>query len=212
MPSLIPIYRAYQSDAAFARLRADDNPFVPGMGSLSPRAILIGEAPGKNEARLCMPFVGAAGDLLEQLLSSIKLDRDDVFITNLVKYRPVIRDLEMAGSAAANRPPTDQEKLASLPYLRDEVMAVDCKLLVPMGAHALSAVLPNHVVSEIHGRVFNKAGGWRVLPLYHPAAALYNQSLKPVLFEDFKKLKEAIRAEERRSRPTASRSSRRGRG
>jgi uracil-DNA glycosylase family 4 len=185
---LIQIYDAYQRDSAFGGLRSFSNPFVPGNGSLEPKAILIGEAPGRNEARLLMPFVGAAGQLLEELLGSVQLDRDDVFITNLVKYRPVAGEPE----AFVNRPPSDSEKIASLPYLRDEVLALGCKLLVPMGAHALSAVLPGHSISEVHGRVYRKAGGWCVLPLFHPAAALYNPQLKETLFEDIKRLREAI--------------------
>lgn len=188
--NLIRIYEAYQRDPAFVDLRSFRNPFVPGVGpAYRPLAVLIGEAPGRNEAERQQPFVGAAGQLLDSLLGSVRLKREDVFITNLVKYRPTVG---IPGSLQ-NRPPSDAEKLASLPYLRDEVIALDSGLIVPLGAHSLGAVLPGHSISEVHGRVFRKSGGWRVLPLFHPAAALYNPQLKDTLFEDFKRLKEAIR-------------------
>lgn len=149
---------------------------VPGDGDPQASVMLIGEAPGKNEDEQGVPFVGVAGKLLDELLFSVGLSRSEVFVANVLKARP-----------PGNRDPLPAEAAHHWPWLSEQIEAVDPDVIVLLGRHAMGRFLPGRKISEIHGQPRLKSG--RVfLPVYHPAAALYNRSLRGVLFEDFAQL------------------------
>lgn len=155
----------------------------PVFGHGNPRAeiIFIGEAPGKDEDEQGIPFVGRAGQFLNQMLESIKLERGDVYITNTVKYRP-----------PNNRDPKPDEKLACREWLLAELNLIKPKLIVFLGRVAMSNFFPEAKISEVHGKLLRKEiddfPTKNFLVLYHPAAAMYNGSLRETLQNDFKKL------------------------
>lgn len=166
-------------------LRAQAN-FVPGMGSVSPAVVFIGEAPGGTENRMRRPFCGPSGRMLDELLAGISLSRDDVWITNCVKYRPDER----------NRNPTQEEKDASWPYLRRELAILDCSYLVVLGAQPLSVFLPGRRHDVVRGHWREHYIGRRVyqlLPLYHPAVGVYQRSRRPLLHQEFSKILEKVK-------------------
>jgi DNA polymerase len=146
---------------------------VPGEGSATAEVMLVGEAPGANEDRLGRPFVGRAGLLLEELLAAAGLDRDEVWITNVVKARP-----------PKNRDPRAPEVAHCMPWLAAEVELVRPRVIVPLGRHALKHFAPGEKIADVHGRLLDG----RLFPLYHPAAAMYNQSLRATLFADARAL------------------------
>jgi uracil-DNA glycosylase family 4 len=146
---------------------------VPGEGSPEAEVMFVGEAPGANEDRLGRPFVGRAGMLLEELLEAAGLAREDVWITNVVKARP-----------PKNRDPKAPEVAHWMPVLQREVELIQPRLIVPLGRHALKHFAPAAKIGEVHGRLLDE----RLFPLYHPAAAMYNQSLKETLFADARAL------------------------
>lgn len=147
--------------------------FVPGEGSPDAAIMLIGEAPGKNEDLQGRPFVGAAGKLLDELIESIGLRREDVFITNVLKARP-----------PGNRDPLPGEAEHNWPWLERQIAAIRPRLIVLLGRHAMARFLPNRKISRDHGRP-RLLRGQVYLPVYHPAAALYTGALRETLFEDF---------------------------
>lgn len=149
---------------------------VLGDGNPEADIVFIGEAPGAEEDRRGLPFVGRAGQFLNDMLQLIHLQRKDVYITNIVKYRP-----------PNNRDPEDDEKAAFLPYLFKQLAIIQPKLIVTLGRHSTSVFLPGFRISEIHGQPKRK-DGIVYLPLYHPAAALYNGGMRDTLVEDFKKI------------------------
>jgi len=146
---------------------------VPGEGNPDAAVMFIGEAPGKNEDLTGRPFVGAAGKFLDELLLSIGMQREDVFITSILKYRP-----------PNNRDPRPAEKEAFWPYLLAQIEAIQPKLIVALGRHGANCFLPDLVISQEHGRI-QDWNGRKLLPLYHPAAALYNGSLRQTIADDF---------------------------
>lgn len=157
---------------------------VMGDGNPDADIVFIGEAPGKNEDEQGIPFVGAAGKFLNEMLASINLKREDVYITNIVKYRP-----------PNNRDPLPDEKRAFWPYLVHQLEIINPKIVVTLGRHSMGYFLPKARISQIHGQPQRirltengKSYEWIVLPLYHPAAALYNGSLRATLVKDFKQL------------------------
>ncbi len=150
--------------------------FVPGEGSSTAEIMLVGEAPGKHEDLQGRPFVGAAGKLLDELLASIKLQRSDVFITNVLKARP-----------PGNRDPLPDEAAHHWPWLREQVAAIQPKLIVLLGRHAMDRFLPDCKISVDHGRA-KRYRGQVYFPVYHPAAALYTGSLRQTLFDDFARI------------------------
>lgn len=168
-------------DALFSWKEIDiaktSNP-VMGDGNPHSEIMFIGEAPGEKENQMGIPFVGQAGKLLAALLESIGLRREDIYITNIVKFRP-----------PENRDPTKQEKAACLPFLKNEIAIIQPKLLAPLGRHALTHFLPDAVIGDVHGKPQSLSNGKTVFPLYHPAAALHNPNLRGTLFEDFANLK-----------------------
>jgi len=153
---------------------------VMGAGNQDADIVFIGEAPGKNEDEQGLPFVGAAGKFLDEMLLNIKLNRQDVYITNIVKYRP-----------PQNRDPLPEEKDEFMPYLNKQLAIIQPKLIVTLGRHALNSFLPGLSISQVHGQAKRKSG-LVYLPLYHPAAALYNGSMRQTLMDDFTKIPKLI--------------------
>ena len=154
---------------------------VPGDGSWSAEVFFIGEGPGKDEDLQGKPFVGAAGRLLTELILSIGLRREDVFITNVVKCRP-----------PNNRDPLPEEVESCWPYLDAQIRFIKPRLIVTLGRHSMGRFLPGLKISEVHGQPKRANGIWQerqiYLPLYHPAVALYDPRKKITLFEDFKRI------------------------
>ncbi len=146
---------------------------VFGEGSPDAKIIFIGEAPGKNEDLTGQPFIGAAGKFLDELLQSINLGREDVYITSILKYRP-----------PNNRDPKPEEKLEFWPYLSAQLEVIEPQLIVALGRHAANCFLPTLKIGQAHGQV-QQWEGYALLPLYHPAAALYNRSMRQTLIDDF---------------------------
>lgn len=157
----------------------DQNP-VPGEGDPDAEIMFVGEAPGKKENETGRPFVGAAGKFLAEMLNSIGLERDDVFIANALKYQP-----------PGNRDPEPDEIAYQLPFLKKQIAIIQPKLICFLGRHAMSALLPNlgQTISQVHGQLVEK-DGQAYLPLYHPAAALYNGGMRETLLSDFAKIPE----------------------
>jgi len=155
---------------------------VFGTGSLDAELVFIGEAPGKNEDIQGLPFVGAAGKFLDEMLASINLARDDVYITNIVKYRP-----------PGNRDPLPDEKAAFLPFLRSQLEVIDPKLVVTLGRHSMDSLLPGLQISKVHGQP-KRYKGQVYLPLFHPAAALYNGGMRQTLIDDFARIPRVLAA------------------
>lgn len=153
---------------------------VMGDGSVDSDIVFIGEAPGKNEDLSGLPFVGAAGKFLNDMLSQAGLERKDVYITNIVKYRP-----------PNNRDPLPDEKVAFWPYLLRQLEIINPKVIITLGRHSMEYFLPGLKIGEIHGQpqtVQVGGQGFVIMPLYHPAAALYNGSLRQTLITDFLKV------------------------
>jgi uracil-DNA glycosylase len=197
---------------------------VFGDGNPDADIVFIGEAPGKNEDLQGLPFVGAAGKFLDEMLGTIGMQRKDVYITNIVKYRP-----------PDNRDPLPEEKHAFLPYLQAQLEVIQPRIVVTLGRHSTNCFLPDLQISKIHGQPkririkYSNAGGQGmsamqgageqrtaavqkgtakgaaqpgtqqramslvVLPLFHPAAALYNSGMKQTLIDDFAKIPEILK-------------------
>ncbi len=149
---------------------------VPGEGPADAEIMFIGEAPGFHEDRQGRPFVGAAGHFLEELLASIGLSRDQVFITNVVKCRP-----------PGNRDPMPDEVAACKAYLDRQIEAIKPKIIVTLGRHSMARFFPGASISRIHGRP-KRAGDVIYFPMFHPAAGLHQPRWRPIIEEDMKKL------------------------
>ncbi len=150
---------------------------VMGAGNVDADIVFIGEAPGKNEDEQGLPFVGAAGRFLDEMLASATMSREDVYITNIVKYRP-----------PNNRDPLPEEKAAFWPYLLKQLQIIDPKVIITLGRHSMEYFLPGMKISDIHGEPKRVQFGDHkvvIIPLFHPAAALYNGSLRQTLIDDF---------------------------
>jgi DNA polymerase len=157
---------------------------VMGDGNVDADIVFIGEAPGKNEDEQGVPFVGAAGKFLDAMLETINMKRADIYITNIVKYRP-----------PNNRDPLPDEKSAFWPYLVRQLDVINPKIVVTLGRHSMEYFLPEQKISQIHGQPKRVQFGDRklvIMPLYHPAAALYNGGMRQTLNEDFMKLPKLI--------------------
>ena len=168
---------------------------VFGTGNPDADIVFIGEAPGKSEDLTGKPFVGASGKFLDEMLASVKLIRDDIYITNIVKYRP-----------PENRDPTNEEKKAFLPYLQAQLEIITPKVVVTLGRHSGTCFLPDLQISKDHGQpkrikiAYKTDAGEKpdvlqivILPLYHPAAALYNGSMRQTLLDDFSAIPSIIK-------------------
>jgi DNA polymerase len=150
---------------------------VAGVGNENADVMFIGEAPGREEDAQGRPFVGKSGKLLNSMLESIGLKRDDVYITNVVKARP-----------PGNADPTPEEINHYMPWLDQEIGLVNPSVIVPLGLHAIKYFIPGVKVSEVHG-VACSMNNKLIFPMYHPANALYDSSQRPVLSSDFRMLK-----------------------
>jgi len=159
---------------------------VVGEGSLDAKIMFIGEAPGFNEDMQGQPFVGKAGQLLDELLASAGLERAEIYITNILKCRP-----------PKNRNPQPEEIKACTPYLDRQIAIIKPVTLCPMGNFAATYIMEKfghkaESIGRIHGRVFkvrNLLLDARIIPLYHPASAVYNPAMKFILIADFKLIK-----------------------
>lgn len=157
---------------------------VMGGGNVNADIVLIGEAPGKNEDEQGLPFVGLAGKFLDEMLRSAGMERNDVYITNIVKYRP-----------PNNRDPLPEEKKAFWPYLLKQIQIIDPKVVITLGRHSMEYFLPDMKIGQIHGQPKRIPFGDKkiiIIPLFHPAAALYNGGLRQTLIDDFLSVPEII--------------------
>lgn len=154
---------------------------VFGDGNPDARIVFIGEAPGKSEDEQGKPFIGRAGKFLAEMLATIGLNREDIYITNIVKYRP-----------PQNRDPEHQEKIDCAPWLHAELNFIKPDVIVFLGRHSMNHFLPELKISEAHGKLVHRKIPNIVteyfFPLYHPAAALYNGGMRATLIEDFQKI------------------------
>ncbi len=170
---------------------------VPGEGSPETEVVFVGEGPGFNEDRQGRPFVGAAGAFLTELLGSVGWQREDVFITNVVKCRP-----------PGNRDPEPAEIAACAPYLARQLAAIDPSLVVTLGRHSLGTFLPGARIGQAHGTARPPAAsawadGALVFAMYHPAAALHQGSLRSTLLSDMQGVPPAL-LDARRRRDAAA--------
>lgn len=149
---------------------------VPGEGPEHAEIMMIGEAPGFHEDRQGRPFVGAAGNLLDELLAAINLKRDQIYICNVLKCRP-----------PQNRDPLPEEIEACKAYLDQQIALIQPKIIITISRFAMARWFADKKISDIHGKP-KRFGKLVVLPMYHPAAALHQPSLRRVLEEDFKKI------------------------
>jgi uracil-DNA glycosylase family 4 len=170
------------ADDPVPQLRKGAKQLVFGDGNPDADIVFIGEAPGKNEDEQGLPFVGAAGKFLEEMLNLIGLKRSDVYITNIIKYRP-----------PENRDPYPDEKAAFLPFLRSQLEAIKPKLVVTLGRHSMDSLLPGLQISKAHGQP-KRYQGQVYLPLFHPAAALYNGAMRQTLIDDFARIPRILAA------------------
>lgn len=176
------IYTAIAADPAFKHLREVSN-FVPGDGPWpSPKALIIGEAPGQQEDEHRRPFIGKSGHMLESMMFECGLTRADVFITNVVKYRP-----------PQNRTPSRDEIEDSIPHLRKEVACVMPQggLIITLGSVALDVVDQDKKIGQCHGEPWVKDHGikWTFMPLWHPSYVLQNRAPRQQYIEDWRKVK-----------------------
>lgn len=154
---------------------------VFGVGDSRARLMFVGEAPGKNEDLTGEPFVGAAGKFLDELLASIGLDRTQVYIANVLKCRP-----------PGNRDPQPVEIATCTPFLANQIRLIDPVVIATLGKFATRYALDTTApISALRGRLY-RVGGRRVVPIFHPAAALYDGSKRAVLFDDFRRLATVI--------------------
>jgi DNA polymerase len=166
-------------------LKATATQAVFGRGNPNAQIMFIGEAPGKSEDLQGMPFIGASGKFLDAMLARANLKRDDIYITNIVKYRP-----------PENRDPTREEIEACQDWLYEEISTIKPKVIVTLGRYALNHFIPNVKIGEVHGQSFQKnipgLGECTFFALYHPAAALYNGGMRETLIQDFLKVPKLI--------------------
>ena len=181
---LTALHNKILQDTVCPELAATATQLVMGAGNPNANIVLIGEAPGKNEDEQGLPFVGAAGKFLNEMLASAGMNREDVYITNIVKYRP-----------PNNRDPLPEEKKAFWPYLLEQLQIIEPKIVVTLGRHSMEYFLPGQYISKIHGQPKRiQLGDHKIVivPLYHPAAALYNGSMRQTLIDDFMRMPEII--------------------
>ncbi|HEY0979958.1 MAG TPA: uracil-DNA glycosylase [Candidatus Paceibacterota bacterium] len=177
---LLVLHKKY-AESNTCGLKTTATQAVFGDGNAASEIVFIGEAPGKKEDIGGKPFIGAAGKFLSEMLQSINIAREDIYITNIVKYRP-----------PNNRDPLPSEKEACKSWLHAELSAIKPKLIVFLGRHSMNHFFPEEKISTAHGKLIaKKIPGLPTeyfLPLYHPAAALYNGGLRAALLKDFKKI------------------------
>ena len=168
------------ADNVCPELAKNATQLVFGEGSPNAKLFFIGEAPGKQEDLTGRPFVGAAGKFLEEMLDSIGLKREDVYITSILKYRP-----------PNNRDPLPAEKQAFMPALQAQLDIIEPELVVTLGRHSLNCFLPDLRIGQCHGQPV-RYNGKVYLPLFHPAAALYTRALRQTLIDDFARIPQIL--------------------
>lgn len=169
--------RRIEGSGIVPELKAQATQLVFGAGNPDADIVFIGEAPGKKEDEQGEPFVGAAGKFLNEMLAAADLKREDVYITNIVKYRP-----------PDNRDPLPEEKRAFWPYLMEQLEIIAPKVVITLGRHSGECFIPDIHISRDHGHartVVYHDKEFLVIPLYHPAAALYNGGMRSTLIDDF---------------------------
>lgn len=175
--ALTKLKMAIDASGITPELKAGATQLVFGVGNPHADIVFIGEAPGQKEDEQGEPFVGAAGRFLNEMLAAANLERKDVYITNIVKYRP-----------PNNRDPLPEEKRAFWPYLMKQLEIIQPKVVITLGRHSGECFIPNIHISQDHGRarrVKYHNSEFLVIPLYHPAAALYNGGMRQTLIDDF---------------------------
>lgn len=180
--ALLPLYEVPESCGALYEEIADcpacilaktRSRTVPGSGPATCDLMFIGEAPGQREDELGLPFVGRSGQFLDDLLASIHRARADVYVSNVVKCRP-----------PANRDPNPEEIAACADYLDRQIALVAPRVVATLGRFSMARWFPGERISQIHGRAMQRDGRW-IVPMYHPAAALRDGSLRAVMKQDF---------------------------
>ena len=172
----------YWKENCICGLRKIATQAVFGDGNAKSDIVFIGEAPGKKEDEGGKPFIGAAGKFLSEMLENIGMKREDVYITNIVKYRP-----------PNNRDPEPKEKEDCNLWLMNELKIISPKLIIFLGRHSMTRFFPGESISDLHGKLLIKSmpglgKKQAFLPLYHPAAALYNGGMRETLIKDFNKI------------------------
>lgn len=150
---------------------------VPGAGPVDAEVMFIGEGPGFHEDQQGLPFVGASGQFLDELLANAGIDRESVYISNVVKCRP-----------PGNRDPKPEEVEACKPYLDRQIELINPKVIVTLGRHSMARAFPNDKISRVHGQP-RQVGEQVYFPMYHPAAALHQPSLRQTVEADFNRLR-----------------------
>jgi DNA polymerase len=162
-------------------LRESCSMVVFGQGNPETKIIFIGEAPGKNEDELGIPFVGSTGRILSKMLDEINIKREDVYLTNICKCRP-----------PENRDPLPEEIKECWPWLEKQIKIIDPEIIVTLGKYALNSFISNEKISEVHGKILEitlpSIGKIKIFPLHHPAAARINRKTRAIFEEDFKKI------------------------
>jgi uracil-DNA glycosylase len=182
----------YFDQRSLCHLKETATQGVFGSGDSKADIVFIGEAPGKKEDATGAPFVGASGKFLDEMLAKAKLKRGDIYITNIVKYRP-----------PENRDPSEEEIKSCQEWLHAELNFIKPKVIVTLGRYALDHFIPGVKIGEVHGQSFIKdiagLGEQTFFALYHPAAALYNRSLRETLIQDFLKVSKLVEQIARKS-------------
>ncbi|MDD5463679.1 MAG: uracil-DNA glycosylase [Candidatus Moranbacteria bacterium] len=172
---------AQMSSCMNCNLCANRGHVVFGAGNPDALILFIGEAPGKKEDELGVPFVGSSGRILDKMLASIKIKREDVYLTNICKCRP-----------PENRNPLPEEVRECWPWLEKQIAIIHPEIIVTLGKYALNSFLPTAKISEVHGKIIDieikKIGKIKLFPLHHPAAARINKKTKALFEEDFQKI------------------------
>ena len=172
---IVEIKTCQKCELCFGRKQA-----VPGVGPADARVLFIGEGPGFHEDQQGIPFVGPAGRFLDELLEMIGMQRDDVYITNVVKCRP-----------PGNRDPRLEEVEACRPFLDRQIALIRPKVIITLGRYSMERYFPNAKISHIHGQA-RKIDGILYYPMYHPAAALHMPSLRPTVEDDMRQIPDLI--------------------
>lgn len=169
------------SSCSACALRSNCTRVVFGEGDPEAEIMFIGEAPGKKEDETGIPFVGSSGRILDKMLESIKIKREEVYLTNICKCRP-----------PKNQDPLPEEVKTCWPYIEKQIAIIDPKIIVTLGKYALNAFLPDAKISEVHGKIqeieLPKIGKRKIFPSYHPAAARQNRKTRALFNEDFEKI------------------------
>lgn len=176
MSALAELYRKIEACQSCEELAQNRTKVVPGEGAEQARIVFIGEAPGFHEDQQGRPFVGQAGQFLDYLLNSIGLKRDDVYICNVIKCRP-----------PGNRDPLPTEIMNCQKWLDLQLELISPKMIVTLGRYSLAKFFPGETISKIHGRG-RKRDNVIYYPMYHPAAALHQQSLRQTIESDMAKI------------------------